>query len=143
MEIKTRIYKYALSPTHLQLQQLEESGIKSRILWNALVRHTFDAYDECVNGRRASIINEYITILSNKKLVGMRSKAVNDLMAKEQLTQEEALKKVIGEKVKKDTIIALRKDGTRYIRFSNKHLSRLYAAEKINAIKDNILKNDN
>lgn len=72
-------------------------------------------------------------------MTGMRAGEVNKLATKEKISKEEALKRFIERKVAKDTAIALRKDGTRYCRYSNKHLARLYASERVNQLKDDIL----
>jgi transposase len=136
----TRIYKYSLQPTPSQRVALQNIGIKSRILWNKLCEYTFWAIKECENGRRASIINEYEILIKGKKLTGQRAAKVNELSETLNISKDKALEQFVKQKVEKDTTIARRKDNTRYLRYSNKHLARLYAAEKVNVLKDNILK---
>ena len=136
----TRNYTYALLPTPVQLQALENAGTKSRILWNELVRHTRHALHECKNGRRASIINEYAKMFAGKKLTGRRAGEVKKLAEQENISIEKALELFISKRIEKDTAIKRRKDGSRYRRFSNIHLARLYAGEKVNTLKNHILK---
>ena len=135
----TRIYKYALIPSSMQISALEEAGVKSRILWNRLVSETKWAIHECKNGRRANIANTYTQILKSKKMVGQRAAQVKKIAIEKNISEQDALNKFISDKSSKDIAIALRKDGTRYLRFSNKHLARLYAAEYVNQLQSNIL----
>ena len=123
----------------MQKSALEEAGVKSRVLWNRLVSKTKWAIDECENGRRASIANAYTQLLKSKKMVGMRSAQVKKIAIEKNISEQDALDKFVSDKSAKDIAIALRKDGTRYLRFSNKHLARLYAAEYVNQLQSNIL----
>ena len=137
----TRIYKYAMVPTPMQTAALEEVGVKSRVLWNRLVSETKWAIHECENGRRANIANTYTQILKSKKMTGQRSVQVKKLVQEKSISAEDALNKIVSDKSSKDIAIALRKNGTRYLRFSNKHLARLYATEYVNRLQSNILTN--
>ena len=141
MQKITRNYTYALLPTPTQLQLLENVGIKSRILWNKLVGLTRFAIQECQHGRRVSIVNEYIRIFEGKKMAGRRVSEVNKLAEQENISPEQALKLFLAKRIEKDISIKRRKDGTRYLRFSNIHLARLYAGEKVNILKNHMLKN--
>jgi len=138
--LKTRIWKYAIHPTDMQRSVLEEAGIKSRVLWNRLVSETQWAIHECENGRRANVENVYINLLANKNLVGKRVVEVQKVMARDNVSKDVAVKTFIQEKSAKDIAIKRRKDGSRYLRYSHKHLSRLYAVEYVNQMASHILK---
>ena len=137
---RIRIWKYALHPTPIQRVALKNAGVKSKILWNRLVKETFWAIRECENGRRANVVNEYIKLLQTKKLVGQRAVQVKKISSDQGISSHDALKKFISEKVSKDTTIIIRKDGTRALRWSNRHLARLYAVEYVNRLAPHILK---
>lgn len=148
--MRTRIYKYAIEPTPMQLGQLENCGKLTKYLWNKLVKTQKKSLYNIKNGRRASIENEYKEIFSNKKLVGMRSKTVNDLALKENISKEDALTKFVLSKTEKDITIVRRKEdkkgtcfrGTRALYWSNNHLSWKYAVEKVNSQREYLVPPD-
>lgn len=141
--MKTRIFKFALNPTEMQRKQLERCGHLTRFLWNRLVKTQKHAFDEIKNGRRATIENEYRELFANKELVGMRVKVVNDLALEKNISPEDALSLFVKEKTQKDTAIVIRKkDRTRALNWSARHLSWKYAVEKVNSQRENFLPPD-
>lgn len=137
--MKIRIYKYRLSPTHTQLKLLNEIGETSRYLWNRLVSQVRYVQHEINHGRRGIIESEYKDLFANKQLVGMRAKAVMDLATKNQISKEEALKLFVTKSTAKDTVIVVRKNGTKAKKWSANHLAWKFAVEKVNSQRENLL----
>jgi transposase len=136
-----RIHKYALQPTSTQSIILDDAGRISKFLWNKLCHLTFYAISECKNGRRSTIINEYIELLINKKCTGQRAPKVDEIMKRDGINKKDANIQYGKEKALKDIIIPRRKENnSRCLRYSNIHLSRLYAEEKINSQINNFIK---
>jgi transposase len=139
----TRIFKFKLDPTPLQSSLLNDSGQTSRFLWNKLVWETNRALDLIDKGFRGNVEKEYIKLLFNKNDVGQRITAINRIAAEENLSFDEAKKRMIQKRVESDTEIKHKKVKnveTRFIKTSNNTLAWKYALECVNANRHNLCK---
>ena len=133
-ETITLAYRYRLSLTPAQEDVVDASQDQLRQVWNHLVRTQRLVLRECAHGRKATITNRLLALALARENRGMAVKSARAKAAEWGCSEAEAMERLRREWVQKTAAIPLRKDGSRFLRLSNRILATRFADAHVNDI---------